>query len=426
MVRTKLLVTSVFALFAVTTQASEVAPDPNTPLIDFANTLLNRECPECPGNVGQMMGVNPIRLGEIKSKADIIVEDCHFTLVAPDVVRTASHCLRRWTKDWSTKAGGDCSKAYRFYFPKTREFPSQAFNCKKITSRISDKSGLLQMEPDDVEIQLDQSVARGTAAIDHSPITLTDQITIWGYDGANQAFQSRNCQRVDGSLLTPLDQIPEAAYATLTCDGSLGTGWSGAGVFVNGRLKGVVSFGLGQTTLGVSFFGENEVAISQSSCALSEDLPLANSCLPSAAHLNMALHDRYASAIDKAVDWQMETLELIRNRIPYVELNFQRGPQLYSAFSYTPQFVARCYHRSLLPESGQILKLANFNMDTFRPRYVVFAPDTTVAGVSRRNVERPQQSLGEFNIGLNFVMEDFSLLAEGVMIDQKLFPYCEP
>lgn len=281
------------------------------------------------------------------------------------------------------------------------------------------------MEPDDVEVQLNQSVFRSAAAIDHSPVTLTDQITIWGYDGRSQAFQSRTCHRVDGSLLTPLDQTPESAYATLTCDGSLGTGWSGTGVFANGRLKGVVSFGLGQTSFGVSFFGENEVAISQSSCALSDEVHLANSCLPSADKLNLALHDLYASAIDKAVDWQKETLELVRTRIPYVELNFQRGPQLYSDFSYTPQFAARCYHRDLLPESGQILKLANFNMDTFRPRYVIFAPDTTVAGVSRRNLNSPQQNLGEFNIGFDFVMRDFSLFAEGVMIDQKLFPFCE-
>lgn len=389
-------------LFFVFTTSAFAAEDPNQLLIEFADrVMVARTCADCPDFVGQMIGANPITLGQIKVKSDIVVEDCHFTLVGKDTVRTASHCLRRWSNSWSATANGDCSKAYRFYFPETKSRPRETANCAEIISPISKKSGLIQMEPDDVLVRLDHAVDREAAAVDPTPIRADSAVTIWGYDGVHEQFEKRTCHRVKASLLTAFDEVEGSAYATLTCDGDLSTGWSGDGVFVGGRLVGVISFGLGQTTFGVSYFGENEVAVSQASCSFSGGGPLKPACLPSAQELDLALHDRYASAIDLAQSWHQDTIALIKNRFPYVELEFEHGPQLYPLFSYTPRYRVKCYHPQLLPSEGRLLTGIDFNMDTFLPRYVIFAADTTVAGVSRR-AGGVQEGPVEFNIGLQF------------------------
>lgn len=424
--RTHLLSLVAFAAFGLSAFAAP-AGDKDRLLLEFADGIMKKECADCPGYVGQMIGARPIKLGDVKEKSEIIVEDCHVTLVAPDRVRTASHCLRRWNgpSRWENEAQGDCGKAYGFYFPATNQYPQETLRCKKILSPISAVSGVPQLEPDDIEIQLHRTVQRETAAVDIEPIKSNDEVVIWGYDG--EGFKKRACRQVRASILTPLDETPGSAYTTLTCDGEVTPGWSGDGAFVNGKLKAIVSFGVSATTYGLTFFGSDEVAVSQALCSASGLKPLAKTCLATAEQLEGAIYERYSTAIDKTPDWIAGTVELIRGRIPYAELKFKRWPVRSGLFLSTPGLDTHCYHREALPTAGRIFVSSPFQMETFRGRYVEFNPDTTIRGVSRRNFESPESSVGQFNIGLNFQWSAFEKLEDGVRVlepEVRTIPYC--
>ncbi len=376
-------------------------PGPGDYLLDFARPVIEKHfCAGCPGYIAQMIGAVPKRLKDIADKNEVLVEDCHATLIAPDVVITASHCMRRWTgpSQWQAMAHGDCSQAYSFFFPATDREPQVEVRCGEILTPIALNSGAPQLEPDDVLVRLAQKVGRQPAPTAQSPILTAETVDLWGYEGEAAGFVHRTCHRITGSVLTPLDRTGEGAYATLTCDGPVTAGCSGGGAFIDGIFRGLISCGARDTGFG---YGLDQVVISEAYCATIGPLPPPARCFVTAQRRDAALHDLYLSAIDKSERWLEQTRNLLEQKFPYARFAYVHGVPTLPPFTYTPGYAVECFYADRLPTEGRIVVDAPFDLTTFRPQFVTFNADTTVRGVIERS--NPGEELREeFSIGFNF------------------------
>lgn len=379
--------------------------------IDEIDKIIKRDCPNCSGHFGETFLVTPVTKHSGFPAKDLKVFGCHVTLVEKNVVLTAAHCLRAWTQlDWKSLSQDDCSKMMGFYFPKTSRFPHQAARCKRIVSEIYLKSGVPQLEPDHIFIELDRDIEReliypswNSAHPPWNPGTLS----IWGYNSERKRIEKRSCSTLKAaSVLTPMGFWGFGNYQTITCDGEIEQGWSGSGVFnEKNELIGVVSFGASYGfSYGGTLFGSNEVAISLLKC---RDRTSSNGeCFVNKDLRDAFLEHIYLAAADQAKEWQLKTIQLLEKNFSAVKLKYQPssiddGP----SFS-PPGFSAYCRKKesdALKPS----LVVAKADKSSLRAKFVVLNDDTTIKGV----IENPSEgSGGSFSLQFELQRGDISHL----------------
>jgi hypothetical protein len=380
--------------------------------IDVVEESVEFHCQDCPMGVGQMYISRPMQLKDIKDPAqDIIVETCHFSLVNPQVVQTAGHCARQWFEaNWQEAAGGDCSKVFSFF--ATDQDGAMTFaRCEEILSPNIYSVYGEHTSPDVLFIQLDRELKGQwpVATNDQPHFDQQDVFEIWGVE--DKQLQRRQCRYVPRSVLSPLRSVghEQSPFVTLTCDGSITYGWSGAGVFKDGILVGHVSQTHGQNGLHSSRFGDNEVVISQQACHQGlygeSDVEIThNECFSTRAYFHTAVQESHFLAFDLAKDWQSSTRERLLQNFPYAKFKYVVEP-LASELSAVRRraMELECVHPSMLKDmdnSNGLLYRVEVELERLHPKFVQINADSQVEGLY--GVLAPEPFIGGFYVPYDF------------------------
>ena len=198
---------------------------------------------QCPPSVGMVVfpGREPDALGRIRPAR------CTGTLIAPDRVLTASHCLTTPT----------CLGAW-ITFPATETRPEGFAHCAWVLAQDPDDADAVLLE-DWAILQLDRPIDRPVATLDHTPVAPGTIVTVASVT-PHPIYDSRH--ELEGRLCRV--ETSEAAEARLGA-GARRVGWlsgcpiepgnSGSPVLdAEGRLRALVHagshpvFGIGVTT----------------------------------------------------------------------------------------------------------------------------------------------------------------------------------
>lgn len=198
---------------------------------------------QCPPSVGMVVfpGREPDALGRIRPAR------CTGTLIAPDRVLTASHCLTTPT----------CLGAW-ITFPATETRPADVAHCAWVLAQDPDDADAVLLE-DWAILQLDRPIDRPVATLDHTPVPPGTIVTVASVT-PHPIYDSRH--ELEGRLCRV--ETSEAAEARLGV-GARRVGWlsgcpiepgnSGSPVLdERGRLRALVHagshpvFGIGVTT----------------------------------------------------------------------------------------------------------------------------------------------------------------------------------
>lgn len=198
---------------------------------------------QCPPSVGMVVfpGREPDVLGRIRPAR------CTGTLIAPDRVLTASHCLTTPT----------CLGAW-ITFPATETRPAGFAHCAWVLAQDPDDADAVLLE-DWAILQLDRPIDRPVATLDHTPVAPGTIVTVASVT-PHPIYDSRH--ELEGRLCRV--ETSEAAEARLGA-GARRVGWlsgcpiepgnSGSPVLdAEGRLRALVHagshpvFGIGVTT----------------------------------------------------------------------------------------------------------------------------------------------------------------------------------
>jgi len=212
-------------------------------LAEEAPTVRCADAARCPPSVGLVVfpGREPDALGRV------LPTRCTGTLVAPDRVLTASHCITTPT----------CVGAW-ITFPATASHPAGFAHCAWVLARDPDDGDAVLLE-DWAILQLDRPVDRPVATLERAPATPGTIVTVASVT-PHPIYDSRH--ELDGRLCRV--EGPEAAEARLG-EGARRVGWlsgcpiepgnSGSPVLdAEGRLRALVHagshpvFGIGVTT----------------------------------------------------------------------------------------------------------------------------------------------------------------------------------
>ncbi|MBY0383860.1 hypothetical protein K2X05_01765 [bacterium] len=379
-------------------------------VIDKVDKIINRECLDCPGYVAESYIVTPVTESSGYKAKDLKFFGCHATLVDKNKVLLASHCARAWTVlDWKTLSNENCGLAAAFYFPKTAQFPAEKVRCRKIISPIYLKSGVPQLEPDHLYMELDRDVERTFATESNEPQLLNNPYFIWGFDSETKTFVKRTCQTLPApSPLTPLSYNNSGSYQTLTCDGNLEQGWSGAGVFNSQhQIVGVVSFGFDVAGYGAGTFGMNEINISLSRC-FSKDVSGPECFTDEATKLQFLIHV-YALSIDYALIWQSQTISSLEKTFQGLRFEYTKYRESPQSILYFPAFKAKCIDAKLKQSASKVVQYAVGDINNINTNYFLFNDDSTPKGV----IETPVDGIGGvFSLSFKFIKGPASALPD--------------
>lgn len=369
-------------------------------VIDKVDEIIHRTCEDCPPFVGEAFITTPGQVSKKYPKEKIQVFGCHFSLIEKNKVLLASHCARSWTSlEWQELSQGDCGKVAGFYFPKTAQFPEEKARCRKFISPIYLLSGVKQLEPDHLIIELDREVHRPTTQLQKKDLEADTPYFIWGYDGATETYTKRTCWTLPGpSVFTPLSLNSSGSYQTVTCDGDLEQGWSGASLLDSqNHVVGLVSFGVDQSGYDLSQFGKNEVSVSLSKCiSESESSP---SCYTNESLLYDYLVQIYLAGVDQGLHWQTSTISMLEKTFAGIKFEYHQYRKDPADLFYKPSFKAKCIQRDVYKEKSEVVLYAVGSLESMKAKFFTFNEDTTVKGI----LEKPQNGLG----GSFILMFDF-------------------
>jgi hypothetical protein len=210
--------------------------------LDEARRSTIRCAGECPEAVGAMVVITENERGVVASNF------CGVTLVAPDLLVTASHCLDATV----FAAGRSCAESVVVLFPATAEHPAESPRCERIETMTPTRPG-----PGRETTHLDHAFVRLSAPLQRTPtppsgdglerdalLTMYPPRDESGRDeGAEYAFvlEERRCEVALGAISLPGFDGPRTGYGLLApCRVILGN--SGTGVLASdGTVRGVVS-----------------------------------------------------------------------------------------------------------------------------------------------------------------------------------------
>lgn len=146
----------------------------------------------CPGAVGMLV---------VESDAASESERCTATLIAPDRVLTASHCLAMADRH----VGAPCNRTW-MSFPKTAEANAEWVACERVvyaTEVVGDDA----LHPEHAILQLAQPVTRAPLVIDATPpapgsIVTVVSVTPHPIYGSTHALATRLCRAIDSEPAT--------------------------------------------------------------------------------------------------------------------------------------------------------------------------------------------------------------------------------
>ena len=419
-----LLIIFIFSLSSLS-EAQNNSPD--TYFIDIADETFSQvSCEACPENVGKMIIARPMTLGEIKDPSDIKLHTCHFSLVAPNIVQTASHCGFAWSLGgWDDEAEGECSKVFGFYLPGGR-----VARCKRVLADSEASPNLKHTRPDTLLIEIDQSFR-----INEPPIVETEEeshpFEIWGSMDDEHVLEKRTCRLVENSILSPLRTagFTDSAFLTLSCDGPIIKGFSGAGVFQNGQLVGNISQALSETGFSPSVFGNNEVTVSRQNC--SPDLysgmnAAPSSCFFSEDFFDQALLEVHFQPLDRESLWQQSMIDRLQKSIDGIRFSYMthKRREVLKDRGFGPQCVSLSYYNEKEDE-GEMLSFIRLETEKMHQKFIHYNEFTEILGYWSMYDEDP--IVGSFFLGLDFEKTNFIKLNEGLFLEQesRLIPLCE-
>lgn len=375
--------------------------------VDNLTKITERECPDCPAFIGESFIVTPVTDDSGYKKEDLNVFGCHFTLIEKNKVLIASHCLRPWiTLNWQELSNNQCRLVAGFYFPKTKEFPAEKARCLRISSSLYTQSGASQQEPDALIVELDRPLQRSVAPLSQDTPALQSPYFIWGFDYDHQRFEKRTCYALKKpSVLAPLHWANKGSYETISCDGKIEPGWSGAGLLdESNRVLGVVSSGIESFLFGASLFGDNEVVISYNNC-INSYRPN-ESCFNSAESKQKYAAYLYLTATDFATQWQQQAILSLEKVFPGIKYEYTHFNDGLEAPLYLPAFKAICREK-IMDTNKETALLAVAEMNSLKAKYVELAEDTTIRGV----IESPSNGTGgSFTLSFQFIKGKVSQL----------------
>jgi len=175
-------------------QTVQLAQAPAVPAVAPAPDLLVRCADEasCPNAVGMLI----VDAGDAHE-----IERCTATLIAPDRILTASHCLAASTRH----SGAACPRTW-ISFPRTASVAEEQIACERVehASPVVSEDGLHQ---EHAILKLVRSVARVPLAIDATPpspgsIVTVVSVTPHPIYGTTHLLTTRLCRAIDASLAT--------------------------------------------------------------------------------------------------------------------------------------------------------------------------------------------------------------------------------
>lgn len=144
----------------------------------------------CPSAVGMLI---------VDADAAPEPERCTATLIAPDRILTASHCLAASTR----RAGAGCPRTW-ISFPQTASADAEQVACERVEYAVESISEDA-LRPEHAVLKLVRTVARAPLAIDATPpvpgsIVTVASVTPHPIYGSTHLITTRLCRAIDSSL----------------------------------------------------------------------------------------------------------------------------------------------------------------------------------------------------------------------------------
>ncbi len=396
----------------------------DTYFIDIADETFSQvSCEDCPDNVGKMIIARPMTLGEMEDPSDIQLNTCHFTLIEPNVIQTASHCAFPWTLgEWNNDAQGDCSKTFGFYLPGGR-----VARCEEIISDSEASPNLKHTRPDTVLMRIDKSFDLETPTTSESGV-----YQIWGSMDDQHILEKRTCQIVRKSILSPLRivGIKESGFMTLTCDGPIIKGFSGAGVFKDGALVGNISQAISETPFSPSVFGNNEVTVSIQSCSPLLETGMSQvpaHCFSSNNVFDQAVQESHFRPLDGETQWQDEMIKRFEGSLTGIRFSYstRQNQEVLKERGFKTQCVTSSFHQAQSVE-GVIVTFIRLQTEKMHEKFVHYGDSTEIVGYWGMYEKDPV--VGSFFVNLDFEKVKYQKVEEGLRLNQEgfpLIPLCE-
>ncbi len=377
-------------------------------VIDKVDELIHRTCEACPPFVGEAFIATPGQTSKKYPSDKIQVFGCHFSLIEKNKVLLAAHCARSWpTQEWQELSQGDCGKVAGFYFPKTAQFPEAKARCRRFVSPVYLRSGVKQLEPDHLIVELDREVERPTTQVQFNDLQPQTPYFIWGYDSATKSYAKRTCWTLPGpSVLTPLSLNSSGGYQTVTCDGDLEQGWSGASLLDSqNHVVGLVSFGVDQSGYDLSQFGKNEVGVALSKCISETESP--SLCFTNESTQFQFLVQIYLAGVDQGLYWQTSTIGILEKTIAGLKFEYHQYRDNPTDLFYKPSFKATCIQRDIYKDKKDVVLYAVGSLESMKAKFFTFNKDTTVSGILEK---QRNGSGGSFTLMFDFIKGSPDLL----------------
>ena len=217
-----------------------------------------KECPDYTGLL--ILSYKEVEESIFGDETFFNVSVCSQQLVAPDMILTNRHCI----PELIANKGEDCSEYIKFKFPKTENFDKESIGCKRVldisapdTNQDGRPPWASDLTTDWAILQLERSSQRPLPEKSLDGIKHATQFTAYPIifstsyfqmesgekvPYANSAIKKVNCTTMMDSVFSLFYNHKFSSTFLAQCDFKLIGGSSGSGVYIDEKLKGVISF----------------------------------------------------------------------------------------------------------------------------------------------------------------------------------------